>query len=62
MSIDPRLLEVLVCPQDQGPLEYLESENVLVNPRLHCAYRIEDDIPVMLIDEAIQWPPTEKDA
>lgn len=56
MTIDPKLLEVLVCPQDKGPLEYLEQEQVLVNSRLGIAYRIEDGIPVMLIDEAITWP------
>ncbi len=56
MSIDPALLEVLVCPQDKGPLEYHEEEQVLVNPRLGIAYRIDDGIPVMLVDEAITWP------
>ncbi|AKA96582.1 Trm112 family protein [Corynebacterium ulcerans] len=56
MSIDPQLLEVLACPQDKGPLRYLEQDNVLVNDRLGIAYRIEDNIPVMLEDEAITWP------
>ncbi|AIU32615.1 tetraacyldisaccharide 4'-kinase [Corynebacterium ulcerans] len=56
MSIDPQLLEVLACPQDKGPLRYLEHDNVLVNDRLGIAYRIEDNIPVMLEDEAITWP------
>lgn len=56
MSIDPRLLEILVCPQDKGELEYLEAEQVLVNYRLGIAYPIVDDIPVMLADEAIAWP------
>ncbi|MDO4686681.1 MAG: Trm112 family protein [Corynebacterium sp.] len=56
MSIDPKLLEVLACPRDKGPLRYLEAEQVLVNERLGIAYRIEDGIPVMLIDEAITWP------
>ncbi|PME07900.1 tetraacyldisaccharide 4'-kinase [Corynebacterium ulcerans] len=55
MSIDPQLLEVLACPQDKGPLRYLEQDNVLVNDRLGIAYRIEDNIPVMLEDEAITW-------
>lgn len=57
MSIDPKLLEILVCPQDKGPLTYLAEEQVLVNERLDIAYRIEDGIPVMLPDEAIIWPP-----
>lgn len=45
MSIDPKLLEVLVCPQDKGPLDYYEQEQLLVNPRLGLAYRIDDGIP-----------------
>lgn len=57
MSIDPKLLEILVCPQDKGPLTYLEEHDVLYNERLEIAYRIEDGIPVMLPDEAIIWPP-----
>jgi len=52
------LLEVLACPRDKGPLTYLEDQQVLVNERLGLAYRIDDGIPVMLIDEAITWPPT----
>lgn len=57
MSIDPKLLDVLACPKDKGPLRYLENEQVLVNERLGLAYRIDEGIPVMLIDEAITWPP-----
>ena len=56
MSIDPQLLDVLACPRDKGPLEYLEDDQVLVNRRLGLAYRIDDDIPVLLIDEAVPWP------
>ncbi|WP_123960293.1 Trm112 family protein [Corynebacterium pseudopelargi] len=56
MSIDPELLEILVCPKDHGPLEYREQESVLLNPRLGIAYPIEDGIPVMLIDQAQPWP------
>lgn len=52
MSLDPQLLEVLACPQDKGPLTYLEEEQLLVNERLGVAYRIDDGIPVLLIDEA----------
>lgn len=55
MSLDSKLLEILACPRDKGPLEYLEDEQVLFNPRLKIAYRIEDGIPVMLSDEAIAW-------
>ena len=52
MPLDPMLLEILACPEDKGPLFYLEDENSLYNPRLRRIYRIEDDIPIMLIDEA----------
>ena len=54
MSLDPMLLEILACPEDKGPLFYLEDENSLYNPRLRRLYRIEDDIPIMLSDEAKQ--------
>lgn len=52
MPLDPLLLEILACPEDKGPLFYLEDENSLYNPRLQRIYRVEDDIPIMLIDEA----------
>jgi uncharacterized protein YbaR (Trm112 family) len=52
MALDALLLEVLACPDDKGPLYYLRDENSLYNPRLKRRYRIEDDIPIMLIDEA----------
>ena len=49
--LDQKLLGILVCPVDRGPL--LEVDNRLYNPRLHKAYRIEDGIPVLLVDEAV---------
>lgn len=52
MALDPRLLEILACPKDKGPLLYFESEDSLYNPRLRMRYRITEGIPVMLIDEA----------
>jgi uncharacterized protein YbaR (Trm112 family) len=52
MALDTQLLRILACPEDKGPLLYLESEQSLYNPRLQRRYRIEDDIPIMLIDEA----------
>jgi len=52
MALDQRLLDILACPQDKGPLHYLADESVLYNPRLHIVYQVRDDIPVMLIDEA----------
>lgn len=52
MSIDQSLLEILACPEDKGPLWYIESEKVLYNPRLRRAYPVVDGIPVMLIGES----------
>ncbi|OBG19035.1 Trm112 family protein [Mycobacterium sp. 852002-51057_SCH5723018] len=53
--IDDALLSILVCPADRGPLELVSQEDgaeLLYNPRLRRAYRLEDGIPVLLIDEA----------
>jgi len=50
--IDGKLLSILVCPQDRGPL-LLVGDEWLYNPRLRRAYRIEDGIPVLLVDEAV---------
>jgi uncharacterized protein YbaR (Trm112 family) len=52
MALDPKLLEILACPEDKGPLLYFADEQVLFNPRLKRTYEVRDDIPVMLIDEA----------
>jgi uncharacterized protein YbaR (Trm112 family) len=52
MPVSPQLLEILACPEDKGPLLYFEDENALYNPRLKRRYSVDDDIPVMLIDEA----------
>ncbi|MCB1256550.1 MAG: Trm112 family protein [Microthrixaceae bacterium] len=51
-ELDQRLLEILACPQDKGPLLYFKDESMLFNPRLGRIYPIRDGIPVMLIDEA----------
>ena len=56
MSLDPKLLSVLACPKDKGPLEYNQEKQLLVNERLGIAYRIDDGIPVLLIDEAQDYP------
>ncbi|AMO61081.1 Trm112p-like protein [Mycolicibacterium phlei] len=50
--LDAKLLEILVCPQDRGPLLLVDDE-CLYNPRLRRAYRIDDGIPVLLVDEAV---------
>ena len=50
--LDEKLLSILVCPHDRGPLLLIDDE-FLYNPRLRRAYRIDDGIPVLLIDEAV---------
>jgi uncharacterized protein YbaR (Trm112 family) len=54
--IDETLLSILVCPADRGPLVLVGKDDkaLLYNPRLRRAYRIEDTIPVLLVDEAIE--------
>lgn len=52
MALDPLLLEILVCPETKKALLYFEKENFLFCPESRLKYRIEDDIPVMLIEEA----------
>jgi uncharacterized protein YbaR (Trm112 family) len=54
--IDQTLLDILVCPVDRGPLLLVDRTGggVLYNPRLRRAYRIEEGIPVLLVDEAVE--------
>lgn len=53
MALDPKLLEILACPEDKGPLFYFADEDTLFNPRLKRRYRVLDgDIPDLLIDDA----------
>jgi uncharacterized protein YbaR (Trm112 family) len=61
MALDPTLLEILVCPEDHGPLHYLEAEDLLYNPRLHRVYEVRDGIAVMLIEESRQVDDAEHD-
>lgn len=50
--MDARLLEILVCPICKGSLDYRKSQAELVCKPCRLAYRIKDDIPVMLEEEA----------
>lgn len=50
--IDPRLLEILVCPLTKGPLEYDAARQELISRKARLAYPIRDGIPIMLPDEA----------
>jgi uncharacterized protein len=54
--VDETLLSILVCPADRGPLLLVSKDDreLLYNPRMRRAYRIEDGIPVLLVDEAIK--------
>jgi uncharacterized protein YbaR (Trm112 family) len=52
MAIDQELLDILACPKCKGEVELEPGGNALVCHRCSLRYRIEDDIPVMLIDEA----------
>jgi hypothetical protein len=50
--IDPKLLEILVCPLTRGPLEYDAAKQELVSRQAKLAYPIRDGIPIMLPEEA----------
>jgi uncharacterized protein YbaR (Trm112 family) len=52
LNIDPSLLAILACPEDKGPLWFVETESLLFNPRLQRSYPVIDGIPVMLIQES----------
>ncbi len=52
MDIDPKLLEILVCPVTKGPLVYDREGQELISKKAGLAYPIRDGIPVMLPDEA----------
>ena len=51
-AIDPKLLEILVCPLTKGPLEYDRERQELVSRKAKLAYPIRDGIPIMLPEEA----------
>ena len=65
MSLSPDLLSILACPDDKGPLYYVEtgwdSGQVLYNPRLGRTYAVRDGIPVMLIEEATTLAEADKE-
>lgn len=50
--LDNKLLEILVCPKCKGDLEYDKENEKLICHQCRLIFRIEDDIPIMLIDEA----------
>ena len=51
-NVDPKLLEILVCPVAKEPLEYDQKNQELISRKAGLAFPIRDGIPIMLIDEA----------
>ena len=51
-QVDPRLLEILVCPVTHGPLDYDREKQELVSRGARLAYPIRDGVPIMLPEEA----------
>ncbi len=51
-QVDPRLLEILVCPLTKGELTFDRNTNELVSKSANLAYPIRDGIPIMLPEEA----------
>lgn len=59
MSIDPKLLEILVCPICKGPLDYRRDRQELVCKADRLAFPVKDDIPVMIEEDARELAPDE---
>ena len=55
-SVDPKLLEVLVCPLTKGPLQFDAKAQELISEKAGLAYPIRDGIPIMLESEARELP------
>jgi uncharacterized protein len=51
-AVDPKLLEILVCPVTKGPLRYDRDAQELISEKAGLAFPIRDGIPIMLVDEA----------
>ena len=51
-DIDPKLLEILVCPLTKSPLRYDNKAQELISEQAKLAYPIRDGIPIMLVDES----------
>ena len=52
MALAPELKEILACPKCKGELEFREAENEIVCRACKLVFRVEEDIPVMLLEEA----------
>ncbi|MEI8384717.1 MAG: Trm112 family protein [Nitrosomonadaceae bacterium] len=58
--MDPKLLDILVCPLCKGPLLYKRVENELICKPDRMAFPIKDGIPIMMEDESRKLPPDEE--
>jgi uncharacterized protein YbaR (Trm112 family) len=58
-GVDPKLLEVLVCPQSRKPLRYDKERQELISDGARLAYPVRDGVPILLIDEARELEPNE---
>ncbi|HEY5926971.1 MAG TPA: Trm112 family protein [Kofleriaceae bacterium] len=61
MPLARPLLDTLVCPKSKQPLVYFEQEGFLLCPASRLRYRIDDGVPVLLVDEATEVTPAEVD-
>ncbi|WP_417414866.1 Trm112 family protein [Hoeflea sp.] len=55
-TVDPKMLELLVCPLTYGPLKFDAEKDELISARAKLAYPVRDGIPIMLVSEARQLP------
>ncbi|TAN45226.1 MAG: Trm112 family protein [Nitrospirae bacterium] len=53
MAVSKQLLDILACPKCKGNLAYKEAEQKLICENCKLIYAVKDDIPIMLIDEAV---------
>jgi uncharacterized protein YbaR (Trm112 family) len=56
MPVDPKLIELLVCPACRGDIQYKDRRNLIICTQCGLHYPVRDNIPIMLIDEATQPP------
>jgi uncharacterized protein YbaR (Trm112 family) len=61
MALPPALLDQLVCPKSKQPLVYFEAEDFLLCPTSRLRYRIDNGVPVLLVDEATEVTQAEVD-
>lgn len=54
LPIDSELFDILVCPETRSPLKFVDGRLVSTDPEGRRAYRIDDGIPIMLLDESVK--------